>query len=396
MPYAPNIVFRMRWMIGIALLAIAAIPVALSRPAAELPATGAAPAAAATLPSINPALADLAAREPGKRVEVIVQLDAGTTRAAAAPLVREAGGKVTRDLHIINAVAAELPAAGAAELASRPEIRAVSPNGAIEPEGRRRRPGDELQPLDPGAAPVEQLPRHRPRGGRRRRRHRHRRRPPGLPRLLHRQALARHRLGGREPGRHHAERHLRPRHARRGHHRRRLDRPRRRRPAQGQVHGSGARRQPRLDQGLRRPGQRQRPRRDRRHPVRRRPQGRVQHPRPQPVARVDGRRVLQDRPARRGRRGRLVQGHLRGRRRRQPRPGGDAVSYAPGNDPYIVTVGAVDDNGTHEIGDDTPTSWSSRGTTQDGFSKPDIYAPGAKIVSNLAPGSTYAGLCGDA
>ena len=70
-------------------------------------------------------------------------------------------------------------------------------------------------------------------------------------------------------------------------------------------------------------------------------------------------------------------------------PGGDAVHHAPGNDPYVVTVGAVDDNGTKEISDDVPTSWSSRGTTQDGFAKPDIYAPGAKIVSNLAPGSKY-------
>ena len=74
-------------------------------------------------------------------------------------------------------------------------------------------------------------------------------------------------------------------------------------------------------------------------------------------------------------------------------PGGDAVSYAPGNDPYIVTVGAVDDQGTKEIGDDLPATWSSRGTTQDGFLKPDIYAPGAKIVSTLAPGSKYAKLC---
>ena len=70
-------------------------------------------------------------------------------------------------------------------------------------------------------------------------------------------------------------------------------------------------------------------------------------------------------------------------------PGGDAVHYAPGNDPYIVTVGAVDDNGTKDISDDEPTSWSSRGTTQDGFAKPDIYAPGAQIVSNLAPESKY-------
>ena len=74
-------------------------------------------------------------------------------------------------------------------------------------------------------------------------------------------------------------------------------------------------------------------------------------------------------------------------------PGGDAVQHAPGNDPYVVTVGAVDDNGTKDISDDAPTSWSSRGTTQDGFAKPDIYAPGAKIVSNLAPKSKYASLC---
>jgi serine protease AprX len=74
-------------------------------------------------------------------------------------------------------------------------------------------------------------------------------------------------------------------------------------------------------------------------------------------------------------------------------PGGDAVSYAPGNDPYIVSVGAVDDQGTKEIGDDLPATWSSRGTTQDGFQKPDIYAPGAKIVSTLAPNSAYSGLC---
>ena len=74
-------------------------------------------------------------------------------------------------------------------------------------------------------------------------------------------------------------------------------------------------------------------------------------------------------------------------------PGGDAVSRAPGNDPYIVTVGAVDDQGTKEIADDVPATWSSRGTTQDGVSKPDIYAPGAKIVSTLAPNSAYADLC---
>ena len=71
----------------------------------------------------------------------------------------------------------------------------------------------------------------------------------------------------------------------------------------------------------------------------------------------------------------------------------DAVKYAPANDPYVITVGAVDDNGTKQVSDDTMSSWSSRGVTQDGFTKPDIYAPGEHIVAPLAPGSAFATLC---
>ena len=37
--------------------------------------------------------------------------------------------------------------------------------------------------------------------------------------------------------------------------------------------------------------------------------------------------------------------------------------------------------------------WSGRGVTQDGNAKPDIYAPGAHIVSTLAPGSAFESLC---
>jgi serine protease AprX len=72
---------------------------------------------------------------------------------------------------------------------------------------------------------------------------------------------------------------------------------------------------------------------------------------------------------------------------------GDATSYAPGNDPFALTVGAVDDQGTEDRGDDRVTDWSSAGATQDGFAKPEIAAPGAHIVSTLAPGSAFAGLC---
>jgi serine protease AprX len=68
----------------------------------------------------------------------------------------------------------------------------------------------------------------------------------------------------------------------------------------------------------------------------------------------------------------------------------DAVSYAPANDPFVLTVGAVDDRGTATTTDDTVPSWSSRGTTQDGFAKPEIYAPGRHLVSVLSPKSVLA------
>jgi serine protease AprX len=71
----------------------------------------------------------------------------------------------------------------------------------------------------------------------------------------------------------------------------------------------------------------------------------------------------------------------------------DAVSYAPGNDPYVLTVGATNNQGTGWIADDVETNWSSRGVTQDGFSKPDVLAPGAHIVTTLAPNSAFATLC---
>jgi serine protease AprX len=71
----------------------------------------------------------------------------------------------------------------------------------------------------------------------------------------------------------------------------------------------------------------------------------------------------------------------------------DAVSYAPANDPYVLTVGALDDQGTTSTTDDAETSWSSQGVTEDGFAKPDVLAPGAHIVSTLAPGSAFATLC---
>jgi serine protease AprX len=71
----------------------------------------------------------------------------------------------------------------------------------------------------------------------------------------------------------------------------------------------------------------------------------------------------------------------------------DAVSYAPGNDPYVISVGGTDDAGTRNVSDDALASWSARGVTQDGIAKPEINAPGSRIVSNLAPGSAFASMC---
>ncbi len=59
----------------------------------------------------------------------------------------------------------------------------------------------------------------------------------------------------------------------------------------------------------------------------------------------------------------------------------------PGTDPYVITVGALDDSGTVANVDDSIASFSSRGPTLDGFHKPDLLAPGRRIVSLRSPGS---------
>jgi serine protease AprX len=71
----------------------------------------------------------------------------------------------------------------------------------------------------------------------------------------------------------------------------------------------------------------------------------------------------------------------------------DAVQYAPGNDPYVISVGATDEAGTLDPSDDVTAAFSSRGVTQDGAAKPDLLAPGARIVAPLAMGSAFQALC---
>jgi serine protease AprX len=61
---------------------------------------------------------------------------------------------------------------------------------------------------------------------------------------------------------------------------------------------------------------------------------------------------------------------------------------SPGIDPYVITIGATDDQATLQLSDDTLAWFSSWGTAQDSVAKPDLVAPGRKVVSVLVPGST--------
>jgi len=70
-----------------------------------------------------------------------------------------------------------------------------------------------------------------------------------------------------------------------------------------------------------------------------------------------------------------------------------AVQYggitAPGNAPWVLTVGASTHNGTIDRSDDAMATFSSRGPTAlDYAAKPDLVAPGVGIESLSSPGST--------
>jgi serine protease AprX len=66
------------------------------------------------------------------------------------------------------------------------------------------------------------------------------------------------------------------------------------------------------------------------------------------------------------------------------------VPFAPGNDPFVITVGAIDIGGTKNIRDDVNAPWSAWGRTLDGFMKPDLAAPGRYMVGPVPGTSTLA------
>ena len=66
------------------------------------------------------------------------------------------------------------------------------------------------------------------------------------------------------------------------------------------------------------------------------------------------------------------------------------VPFAPGNDPFVITVGALDLGEKLNVKDDESAPWSAYGYTLDGFSKPEIAAPGRYMIGPVPATSTLA------
>jgi len=61
---------------------------------------------------------------------------------------------------------------------------------------------------------------------------------------------------------------------------------------------------------------------------------------------------------------------------------------APGNDPYVITVRRHEDYDTPSRTDDLMASYSPKGPTNiDHIVKPDLVAPGNRVVAVYAPGT---------
>jgi serine protease AprX len=62
---------------------------------------------------------------------------------------------------------------------------------------------------------------------------------------------------------------------------------------------------------------------------------------------------------------------------------------SPGDDPLVITVGALDDMASSSLSRDEMCDFSSAGpTSPDGWAKPDLVTSGRSVVSLAAPGST--------
>jgi serine protease AprX len=66
--------------------------------------------------------------------------------------------------------------------------------------------------------------------------------------------------------------------------------------------------------------------------------------------------------------------------------GPSGVMFAPGNDPFVITVGALDLDGSVKVWNHDVPNWSAYGYTYDGFRKPEISASGRYMVGPV-PGT---------
>jgi serine protease AprX len=68
--------------------------------------------------------------------------------------------------------------------------------------------------------------------------------------------------------------------------------------------------------------------------------------------------------------------------------GPSGVPFAPGNDPFVITVGAVDLEGTVNVRSHDIPNWSAYGYTKDGFRKPELAAAGRYMVGPVPATAT--------
>jgi serine protease AprX len=68
--------------------------------------------------------------------------------------------------------------------------------------------------------------------------------------------------------------------------------------------------------------------------------------------------------------------------------GPSGVPYAPGNDPFVITVGAIDLEGSTNPRNHEVPSWSAYGYTKDGFRKPEISAAGRYMIGPVPANAT--------
>ncbi len=72
----------------------------------------------------------------------------------------------------------------------------------------------------------------------------------------------------------------------------------------------------------------------------------------------------------------------------RPDGGPSGVPFAPGNDPFVITVGAIDLEGSTNPRHHEAPSWSAYGTTLDGFRKPEISAAGRYMIGPVPVNGT--------